>query len=137
MRLLNWGSLFETKIADIDEQHKRLFDLINIVHEAVQNKKGLEVMNKAITELISYTNYHFTNEENYMKKFKYPEYEKHKLEHEALFKKVLDFQERYTDTPNDLMLSQELSIFLKKWLTDHIIGVDKKYAPFLISKGVK
>lgn len=137
MALLNWGSLFETKITEIDTQHKKLVDLLNMVHEAVQNKKGTDVMNKTLVELVNYTKNHFATEERLMKQHNYPDYEKHKKEHENLSQKVVEFQQKYSKSSNDPLLVQELSVFLKTWLTNHIVGIDKKYAPFLISKGVK
>ncbi|MCX8070702.1 MAG: bacteriohemerythrin [Thermodesulfovibrionales bacterium] len=137
MALLNWGSLFETKISEIDTQHKKLVDLLNTVHEAVQNKKTTDVMNKTLSELVNYTKNHFTTEERLMKQHNYPDYEKHKKEHENLSQKVVEFQQKYAKSSNDPLLVQELSIFLKNWLTNHIVGIDKKYAPFLLSKGVK
>ncbi|MCX8028178.1 MAG: bacteriohemerythrin [Thermodesulfovibrionales bacterium] len=137
MPLLSWGSLFETKITEIDNQHKKLVELLNQVHDAVQNKKGKEIMNKALTDLVSYTKTHFATEEKYMTQYNYPDLAKHKKEHEDLAKKVADFQQKYAKSSDDPLLVQELSIFLKSWLTNHIVGTDKKYAPFLISKGLK
>ncbi|MFQ3573295.1 MAG: bacteriohemerythrin [Thermodesulfovibrionales bacterium] len=137
MALLSWGSLFETKIVEIDNQHKKLVELLNHVHDSVQNKKGKDIMNKALTELVNYTKDHFATEEKYMKQYGYPEFEKHKKEHEDLAKRVAEFQQKYSKSSDDPLLVQELSIFLKSWLTNHIVGTDKKYAPFLLSKGLK
>lgn len=137
MALLSWGSLFETKITEIDNQHKKLVDLLNQVHDAVQKKKGQEIMAKALTDLVNYTKSHFDTEEKYMKQYGYPEFEQHLKQHQDLSKKVADFQQKYAKSSNDPLLVQELSIFLKSWLTNHIVGTDKKYAPFLLSKGLK
>ncbi len=137
MSLLSWGSLFETKITEIDNQHKRLVDLLNQVHDAVRNNKGEEIMNKALSDLVNYTKSHFATEERLMSQHGYPDYNNHKKEHEALGEKVQEFQQRYAKSSKDPLLVQELSIFLKGWLTNHIVGSDKKYAPFLKGKGVQ
>ena len=36
-----------------------------------------------------------------------------------------------------MILTLEVMNFLKDWLTGHILGVDKKYAPFFAAKGLK
>jgi hemerythrin len=48
---------------------------------------------------------------------------------------VLDLEDRYNN--GGLVVSFEITTFLKKWLIDHIQGTDKEYSDFLIAKGVK
>ena len=48
---------------------------------------------------------------------------------------IKEFEERFNR--GELVMSFEITNFLKSWLKDHIQGTDKKYSEFLISKGVK
>ncbi|MBI3592188.1 MAG: hemerythrin family protein, partial [Nitrospirae bacterium] len=77
---------------------------------------------------------HFANEENMMKTHAYPDYLKHKAEHDNLTKQALDLQKQHKE--GKPVLTIELMTFLKNWLSNHIMGTDKKYSPFLNSKGI-
>ena len=134
MRLINWEEKYSVKIKDIDDQHSKLIDLINQLHEAMKEAKGKEVVGGIISELVSYTKHHFSAEEKLMKENSYPEYAKHKTEHDNLTNKVVEFQNSYKS--GKAPLSMDLMQFLKDWLVNHIMKVDKEYSGFLNSKGI-
>ncbi|MBT5470626.1 MAG: hemerythrin family protein, partial [Nitrospina sp.] len=56
----------------------------------------------------------------------------HKQKHKELLAQVGDYVGRYKD--GNTAISHELLSFLKNWLTKHILGVDQKYAAYLIGK---
>lgn len=53
-----------------------------------------------------------------MLKAKYPDFKEHKLEHENLTIKVIEFQKSFHR--NESLISMDLIVFLKKWLINHI-----------------
>ncbi len=63
---------------------------------------------------------------------KFPGLSKHKEEHEAFTKKVIEFEEKFLH--GSVVLSQEIIIFLKDWLLNHIQVTDKNYSPYLANK---
>jgi hemerythrin-like metal-binding protein len=65
----------------------------------------------------------------------YPEYDEHKAKHDKMVDKVLALQKDVN--ANKLTVSSEVMKFLQDWLNKHIMGTDKKYAPFLQGKGVQ
>ena len=134
MPLMTWKDEYSVKIQTIDSQHKKLIDLLNQIYDASRLGKGKEVLGKILNELVVYTKVHFTTEEDFFKKFSYPDYVLHKIEHDKLTKQVTDFQEQYE--AGNATLSIEIMQFLKDWLSDHILGTDKKYVEFLHSKGL-
>lgn len=67
--------------------------------------------------------------------YEYPKASSNALEHNTLTKQVIDFQAQFKE--GNARLTVQLMNFLKQWLTDHILGSDKEYAPFLKSKGLK
>jgi hemerythrin-like metal-binding protein len=132
MGFMEWNEKFITGVREADEQHKRLVDLINELYDAMSQGKGSEVIDKILYELAKYADYHFKTEEGLMSKYGYPELEQHKREHEAFTKKVQEFIE--SRKGGSLTLTMKVMNFLKEWLTNHILGTDKKYGPFLTSK---
>lgn len=135
MPLFQWSPNLSVNIAEIDTQHKKLVDLINLLHDSMKEGKGKEVMGKILGDLADYTVYHFSTEEKLFEKYAYPEYARHKKEHEDLTKQVLDIKTKFT--AGQTVLTMEVMNFLKNWLNNHIMQVDKKYSAFLNAKGVK
>ena len=64
----------------------------------------------------------------------YPDFLAHKSEHDHLTERVMDLQRGFRS--NEVRLTIEAMEFLKDWLRHHILGSDKKYSPFLNTKGV-
>lgn len=130
--LMKWQDSYNLKIKKIDMQHQRLVDLINGLHAAMKTSQNTEKVGKTLDSLVDYTTKHFSYEENLMTRYDYPDYPDHKVLHENLVKKVLSFKRRIEN--KEAFVSMELMEFLKEWLIDHILGTDKKYAPFFIEK---
>ena len=133
-QLINWQDQYSVKIKEIDNQHSKLVGLINQLHNAMREAKGKEIVGSIINELISYTKYHFTAEEKLMKDNNYPNFLRHKTEHDNLTSKVIEFQTNFNS--GKAPLSMELMQFLKDWLVNHIVKVDKEYSGYLNSKGI-
>jgi len=132
---MSWNDGYSVNIKEIDEQHKVLISLINQLYDAMQVGKGKEVLSTILDNMINYVGTHFSNEEKYMEDFGYPDYEKHKAEHNDFVKKTLDFQKGFSE--GKIGLSVEVMFFLKEWTVSHIMGSDKKYSPFFNQKGIK
>jgi hemerythrin len=145
MAFLEWDSRFSVRIAEIDQQHKKLIGLINRLHESMQQASGRDALETAVQELsaqatvinemVEYSSYHFSTEEKYMRQHVYPDYEKHKKEHEYFTNKVRTLKSDFDG--GQAILSGQIMEFLKEWLSGHILGVDKKYEPFFQAKGLK
>lgn len=135
MAILEWKVDLGVNITKIDEQHKKLVDLVNNLHEAMRTGKGKEVCGQVLKELADYTVYHFSTEEEFMKQNQYPDAENHVKAHKDLVAQVVEFQKGFE--AGKIGLSMDLFDFLNKWLVDHIIGTDKKLGAFLRLKGIK
>ncbi|MEW5747024.1 MAG: bacteriohemerythrin [Nitrospirota bacterium] len=134
MALMDWSDKLSVNIREIDEQHRKLISMINELHDAMKAGKGKEVVGPILTGLVQYVATHFATEERLMKTHAYPEYLKHKVEHDNLTRQALDLQKQFQE--GKPVLTVELMTFLKNWLSSHILGTDKSYSPYLNSKGV-
>ena len=135
MATIQWDDTLSVKIVSIDDQHKKLVDLINNFYENIHNKSSKETIAELIKSLKEYTVFHFSTEEKYMKQYGFSGYESHKTEHGKFVEKVLSFEERYKS--GKMILTVEITNFIKDWVTNHIMNTDKKYSDFLLLKGVK
>jgi hemerythrin-like metal-binding protein len=132
--LFPWSNTYSVHIGIIDMQHKNLVNIVNDLHQAMVAGYGKQKLGKILSHLVEYTQGHFKTEEHFMESQNYPEYAVHKAEHDHLTKTVLDFQDKFQK--NEIGLTVEVMDFLKNWLGQHILGSDKKYAPFLNAHGV-
>lgn len=135
MGTITWNDSLSVKVLAIDQQHKKLVDMINELSDAMRSGKGRDVLSKIISGLILYTGTHFKTEEKYFDQFEYPEAEIHKKEHEAFVLKVLEFKKGFEK--GDLNLTVEIMDFLSDWLQNHIKGSDKKYSQFFNDHGLR
>ncbi|MBZ0155386.1 MAG: bacteriohemerythrin [Alphaproteobacteria bacterium] len=135
MAFLTWSDQYKVNVANIDAQHRKLFDMVNEMHDAMRVGKGNEVIGTILANLLGYVKTHFAEEERLMSSNGYPDFSRHKQEHDKLTQKALDLHKQFTE--GKPVLSFDVMNFLKSWLSDHILGTDKKYGPFLNGKGIK
>lgn len=134
MEDFKWKSSYSVGIRKIDEQHMHLFEILNQLCNAVNAEDPNKALRKILQELSEYTKYHFQTEESLFKENKYPDYDKHKHEHDHFIAKVIDFLYQY-DTQK-MTVSLDIYRFLSEWITEHIVKMDHQYAGFLKEKGV-
>jgi hemerythrin len=135
MALITWNDTYSVNIKKIDDQHKCLIELLNQLHDAMKSGKGNTALGPILTDLLNYTSFHFSTEEAYFQQYAYPDYARHKKEHDDLAQKAKGLQASHRE--GKLTVTIEVMNFLKDWLTNHILSSDKKYSPFLNSKGIR
>ena len=133
---MEWSPRLSVKVKKFDDQHKKLVDLVNQLHDAMKAGQGNAALGTTLQSLISYTATHFKDEEQMMQANGYPELAKHKAEHEKLVTQVLDLQKKFQEQAGGGILTMTVMSFLKDWLVNHIQGVDQKYGVFLNAKGI-
>ncbi len=129
MALLEWDEKLSVSIKEIDDQHKKLFEIINSLHAAMKHGKGVDIIEEIISELKDYTHYHFSAEEAYMEKANYSEIASHRDCHREFVNKLEDFQKELDESK--FGLSIKVMHFLADWLVKHIKDTDQKYSSFI------
>lgn len=130
-----WNDSYKLNINEIDNQHIKLFEILDRLIDAMSVGKARESAPARLAELDSYARIHFGNEERYMKQFNYAGMEDHMEAHQFFYNKMNDF--KISLNGGSLSVSTELMTFLRKWIVNHIQVTDKKYVPFFTSHGVK
>ena len=133
MSLIKWRDAYDTGIDQFDREHHKIVELIDTMFMAIRDDAGKEVTEKACADILSYTEYHFANEEKAMSEANYPGLEEQLLEHARLKQKAFELQEIIGKSfPEG---RDEFYRFIREWLISHIQGIDKKYGPFLKNPG--
>jgi methyl-accepting chemotaxis protein/hemerythrin len=133
--LIRWTKDLSVGVESIDEQHKILVDMINELHAAMKMNRSKETLLEIFDRLRDYTVNHFGHEEKLFQKHGYPEVQEHLAAHKQFVAKVLEWEAAIKS--GRATVSMEIMRFLKQWLTGHIMGLDKRYGPFLVQNGVR
>ncbi|MFZ1641506.1 MAG: bacteriohemerythrin [Candidatus Contendobacter sp.] len=134
-KFVEWSNELSVGIEEIDAQHKELVGLLNEIHEAMQQGHTMQATKSIIDRLDEYTRVHFAVEESLMRILHYPDYERHKEEHDKLIAQLAEIHTKWEKGKGAIGI--ELAYFLKVWLTKHIMEVDKHYTPYFLEQGIK
>ena len=126
MALFEWNDTMTIGIDIIDEDHKMLVSLLNLLHDAVVDGVGKETTGSVLNSLSDYTEYHFGREECMLAACNYPDMERHIKAHESLKGRVEEIRSDY-EHGETADIDRYVLEFLKDWLQAHIIGRDKLY----------
>lgn len=124
MAHLAWTSELEIGIEVIDNQHRRIVDYINDLHDA-SITKNREQIGHVIEQLIEYTLSHFAFEEELQEQAGYPFVKAHQKVHQLFARRVGEFQQRF-ELGEDV--SEPLLTLLRTWLINHIRRDDADYS---------
>lgn len=130
MSLIEWDKdRFSVLVDDMDEQHKKWIGLINVLHDALLGE-GTDIKpERAIEEMLDYTNYHFAKEEQLMRNAGYPDFTSHKALHIGFINELKSLKHDI-NSGHHVLRTQVMSI-LKNWLENHITTVDKRYGEYI------
>lgn len=132
--VLIWNENYFTGIPEIDEQHKRLVHLVNLLADSIANEPDINYLNYIFTELAEYSMYHFQTEENIWHRYlPNDSWEAgHEMEHNHFVSIIIKLEKEEQSKPLDQVLGNVLS-FLIDWLSNHILQSDKRMAKAVLA----
>jgi len=134
MAFFEWKDEYRVGVKVVDQQHRRLVNLVEELYEAMKMGKGSDGAKRVLKGLVDYTKSHFRTEEEFMKASSYPGFLAHKKEHEDLAVQAEELL--YQVEKGKLSVPIETGRFLKDWLSNHIMETDRKLGLFLTKKGL-
>ena len=114
---------------EVDEDHRRLVELYNLLNHAVAEVDAPEYIWALTEELIACTVWHFRHEERLMLKYGYDGLAEHKAEHDELIASAKELQQKLLEEGK--AVSNTEVEFLERWLVGHIFGADMKMGAYL------
>jgi PAS domain S-box-containing protein/hemerythrin-like metal-binding protein len=124
-----WNENFNTGVAKIDEQHRKLVQLLNQLASHIAFKSDLPALNIIFAELADYAVYHFQTEEAiwHANLADDPLEASHKKVHDSFINAVIQLKGDDGQKPMALVIEELLS-FLTLWLASHILETDRYMA---------
>ncbi len=126
MDVIQWGTVFETGHKLVDEQHRHLVELTNQAAELLADNNFLRRdFDLLYADLVSYTEYHFREEEKLMASAEVDSRHvaQHKRDHQAFLADVTLLKGQMYGS--ERLCFERLFEFLINWLIYHILGTDK------------
>lgn len=124
-----WNENFVTGLDEVDEQHKTLVRLVNLLASHLASRSDVPTMTAIFEELARYALHHFKTEERAW--FEHLGNDSwaltHRREHMQFVQSVREIREHSAKETSDEVVEQLLS-FLTHWLAFHILESDKRMA---------
>lgn len=130
---LIWTTALATGIEWQDNQHKELFNKINVLIDAMSRGVATDEAGGLFRFLDTYVRDHFHNEEAAMDKQRYPEAVSHKEQHKKFIENMTRLKNEYHKEMAHKQIIDARKL-LADWFCEHIAKIDKKLGEFLVHK---
>ncbi|MEA3384768.1 MAG: hemerythrin domain-containing protein [Campylobacterota bacterium] len=129
----SWQAKYITGVDFIDEEHQKIFELLDEAFMEVDDEHREEKIKSVLTHLYNFMKEYFKKEEKYLKEINFPEFDHHQKLHREFTKACNELLIHINDTNNKLF-EKELAQFIDEHLVDHMMNEDKKISDFVNSK---
>jgi hemerythrin len=129
METIEWRESFSVGNVLMDAHHQVFLQMVKEFRETA-GEADTNTAREQIEFLIEYTAMHLGAEEELMQRAGYPDLAGHKAMHEEFVRKVRTMAAAL-DTRPDSLSSDEILQLVQDWLVTHILGDDKRYAPYV------
>ncbi|EDZ62889.1 diguanylate cyclase [Sulfurimonas gotlandica GD1] len=121
--MIEWNEGLSLGIKALDDDHKKLLDIINELSHAISNDEAKKFIESIFDELQNYATDHFHREEELLKKCGCKKLDEHIKQHLIFSKKIPDLKAKFL-LSKEPYNAEEISFFLTDWLFNHIIEED-------------
>lgn len=128
---IEWHEYLSVGVAEIDQQHRLLFDKFNTFFAACEEGRGEEEVARLFWFLNAYIATHFADEERLQQEIGFPGYQKHREQHLALTREVAALKERLASEGPSRSLVSSVGLLMTGWLIEHISVMDRAIGRFV------
>lgn len=131
--MIIWTKEFETGFATLDQQHRTLFEKINLLetllHTTNPTREELEFVFKLVDYLEAYADFHFKAEENCMEGHNCPVHGQNQEAHEEFRGFIREYKRLCEVRGFKVELLRDLHAAMCSWIQDHILRIDTRLKP--------
>ncbi|HSM94004.1 MAG TPA: hemerythrin family protein [Anaeromyxobacteraceae bacterium] len=124
---ISWYPALELGIPELDAQHRELFRRIDLLVEAMMQRRGPDALASLFDFLGQYVYEHFSAEEALMRQHGYPHLPEHQAEHKRFIEDLRALQREYTAEGATALLLVKVNGRVSQWLAEHIARTDKAF----------
>jgi hemerythrin len=135
MEQITWTEDFSVGVVRLDEQRKRLIQMINRLIAKPQTTTESEMVSDLLSDMTNYALKHFAAEEELMRQYNYPRLKEQVAQHRAFQEKTVDFCS--ATMLNVGIVPETMLHYLSDWLVEHILKSDMAYKPFFREQGIE
>jgi hemerythrin len=128
---IQWTDDLATGVAEIDDQHKELFERIDRLFRACNQAQGRLEIGKTVAFLEEYVDTHFTAEEEIMQERSYPDYDAHKAQHAYFRNNLLAIRQQLDEEGPGVHIVILTNRLVVDWLRNHIRKLDRAFGNYL------
>lgn len=125
-----WSDEYKIGLPAIDSQHKRLFQLIKELNEALDAGLRLVNVERLLAGLDQYKTRHFQLEEKYMQESNYPGIEEQQKAHKYFTQRFKELGEELKKTGITPDIIKTIKGELSDWLKEHVTGLDLEFGKY-------
>jgi len=132
---LLWTNELLINIESIDNQHKKIFNIINEFIGASRSNPSNDRFAELLSKLTDHGLAHFKEEEKYMSAHSYPKLKEHVRYHKQYIHKVAMLNVEFFNYEPKAF--EDIIKFLKQWWFNHIKTMDMDYKNYIQGSPVK
>lgn len=134
IEIFPWNPHFDTGLPEVDEQHRKLVQLLNELAVQAAFGSDLPSINHTIDALSDYAIYHFQTEEAFWHDYLPGDgvAAQHQLAHEGFVETVQRLKSAQESRPAQEVVLETLG-FLTRWLAAHIFEADRYLAQVVLA----
>jgi len=133
--LTYWNDSLLTGVALIDDEHRKLFEVIDRLMEACRLGTNRAEIGHTLNHAVALTKEHIRVEENLQARCSYPGINAHKRLHAQFILSIDEIVREYEETGPNVALTGKLNSALVDWLSSHISVDDKKMCAYIKKAG--
>ena len=118
MALLEWKDEYSTGIADVDDEHRDLIDIVNRLHDLMLAEDSKLTVPAFFDGLIKGVSAHFALEERIMDESGYQQAAQHREDHDRLLDELRELKETFGHAEE--VDSVDLAMRLEPWFSRHL-----------------
>lgn len=128
---VEWQDYLSVGVEEIDRQHRLLFDKYNAFFAAYSEGKADNEVIRLLDFLVDYVAIHFADEESLQQRIGFPDFQKHRNQHQEITRKVTELKERLGNKGPAPDLVASTGLLMTGWLIEHISVMDRAIGRFM------
>jgi hemerythrin len=128
-----WTPALAIGVPEIDHQHQELFLRIERLVQGLSRGDAADIA-RLLEFLGQYVVKHFGAEERWMLRSAYPDYVRHKAEHERFIRDYEQMTREFREKGPNVLAGIRMNNWIAEWLKQHISRSDMELGRFLATK---